>query len=1444
MRIFISYGRKDTAGIARKLAIWLRAEGYEPWIDVENGIPLGAPFDHRIEVGISNSDMLIALLSPWSVRPESFCRNEILYAQALTVKVPIIPVLMADVVPPIQIISLNYVDARPGPDVILQKLPSALSEVARTRKMPLREWASGQANAPWWAARESLNFEEELAFHGGAFIGRAWLFSQIQNWMTVATSRMLLLTADAGVGKSAIAAQMTACLNVRGVHFCSRSNIESCRPAAWVAGLTYQLAAQFPQYRNAIERLPAPNWGDPTESLFRTLVADPLRGCQDQMSTDEPWVFVVDGLDESMAAAGPGLSDLLADSARRIPAWLRIIVTCRPDQTLLARFRVPEVHRIHLDALSPANREDLGSYSSARIEQMVGEGSVPDRRDSLARMADVSAGNFLFARMTLDALGDPDPPSRLELDDIGKLPSNLGGLYHAMFRKRFPSVESYEREVLPLLECLVTARGPLPEGVLLSAAGIDLRTFRKGLRALSQFLSQTEAGTRVFHWSLADWLADHQASGEYGAAAEEGHRRLAHACWQEYARASGMSPYTLAYLPRHLRESASWDALETVLTDIRFIEAKCRAGMTYHLIADYAFALDAFPGAQATSEKAGGRQRQVSDYIDGLVGYAQAWHKTRKANGDGREDPLTAVPPDRVLPQVVPSVRPWLEEEIDAEAPRVVRSASGWDRIHAFEHFVNSEAHNLARYSVAPMFCAQQAYNHADAGPINAAGRQALGAGEKAMVVLYRSASLPEFNPRPAVLRTIQDTGWVFSVSMTPDGHVAVSSGEDKKLRVWKVNTGRLLNTLDGHTQPVWSISLTPDGRLAVSGSEDATVRIWDVVAGQCVRILEGHSSQVWGVGLTPDGRLAVSGSSDTTLRIWDVDTGRCLRTLTAHSSSVLAVTFTPDGRLAVSGNADATLRLWDLETGVCLRTLTGHTRSVWAVSITPDGRLAVSASEDRTVRVWDIETGQCLRVLAAHTDWVRSISLTPDGRLAVSASDDKTLRVWEVETGNCLRTLVGHSALVFAVSLAADGRLAVSGSADGTLRVWDIEAGRCVCTPPGHTDWIRAISLTLDGRLAVSASDDTTLRVWEVETGRCLHVLQGNTRRVGAVSLSPDGRLAVSGGDDEILRVWDLKTGQCLRTIPGHVETVTCVSFTPDGREGVSGSEDKTLRCWDFEAGRCLRTFGEHPRRILAVSVTPDGRLAISGCSDALLRVWDLATGRCLQTIEGHSHRIWAVSVTPDGRFLVSGSEDNTLRLWDLASGRCLRVFAGHSDTITAVNVTTDGLMVISGSVDGSLRLWSMETGNCLAIAAFAGPITACASRGKLLAIGDSLGGVYFLDIQNRMEGVPYATAVRLWLYGEAGNSGGWDSDITGLCPSCGNRFAVMPAAVNTIQRLSAHLHSDQAPCITLPAEASTEPELRSKCPCCQQPLRLNPFARISARSSSRDKHLDQTRF
>jgi WD40 repeat protein len=498
------------------------------------------------------------------------------------------------------------------------------------------------------------------------------------------------------------------------------------------------------------------------------------------------------------------------------------------------------------------------------------------------------------------------------------------------------------------------------------------------------------------------------------------------------------------------------------------------------------------------------------------------------------------------------------------------------------------------------------------------------------------------------------------------------------------------LRSLEGHTGGVNAVAVSPDGRFIVSGSDDRTVKVWELESGRLLRSLEGHADRVWAVAVSPDGRFIVSGSDDRTVKVWELESGRLLRSLEGHTGGVNEVAVSPDGRFIVSGSEDRTVKVWELESGRLLRSLEGHTGWVNAVAVSPDGRFIVSGSYDGTVKVWEAESGRLLRSLEGHTDGVLAVAVSPDGRFIVSGSDDRTVKVWELESGRLLRSLEGHMGVVRAVAVGPDGRFIVSGSDDRTVKVWELESGRLLRSLEGHTDGVRAVAVSPDGRFLVSGSDDRTVKVWEAESGRLLRSLEGHTPwGVLAVAVSPDGRFIVSGSTDRTVKVWELESGRLLRSLKGHTGRVWAVAVNPDGRFIVSGSEDHTVKVWEAESGRLLRSLEGHTGGVRAVAVSPDGRFIVSGSEDRTVKVWEAESGRLLRSLEGHTSWVWAVAVSPDGRFIVSGSNDHTIRAWDPESGES-RVLFWNDAAIPSLGLSSAGRLLACGDAAG--RVWMFD--------------------------------------------------------------------------------------------------------------------------------------------------------
>src|SRR5262249_8495119 len=127
--------------------------------------------------------------------------------------------------------------------------------------------------------------------------------------------------------------------------------------------------------------------------------------------------------------------------------------------------------------------------------------------------------------------------------------------------------------------------------------------------------------------------------------------------------------------------------------------------------------------------------------------------------------------------------------------------------------------------------------------------------------------------------------GVVRSLTFGPDGRHLAFVDEDQSLRIWDIQSRRVIKSLpisstgDILNSRPSSVAYSSDGRwLAAACSpwgRDAEVKIWDTSTDGRPITLRGHKGEIWSTVFSSDNRFLVTAGGDHTVRVWSLNSGR-----------------------------------------------------------------------------------------------------------------------------------------------------------------------------------------------------------------------------------------------------------------------------------------------------------------------------------------------------------------------------------------------------------------------------------------------------------------------------------------------------------------------------------------------------------------------------------------
>jgi tetratricopeptide (TPR) repeat protein len=544
MKIFFSYPHDGNAKFVDRLKVDLEARGHEVWFDASE-IRAGDDWRNAITRGILESQQVVAFLSKWSVRDPGVCLNEI--AIALADKGEALVTVLVEpedkVATPVSITHIQWLRMEDWPlraqdegwyrtqlDRLVEAIENPVSAGRDAELETLRE------------ALDPLSFYAEIAPHIPGFTGRRWIIERYHAWLGEAGgSRVMRIEGGPGLGKTAVASYLahSAKSNVLAVHLCQYNKGETRNPHRLVRSLAYQLATRLPDYRARLLRTVAITQsqsmqGKDASSLWSALISEPLSGSGRGNIERQRLAIIIDGLDEANEGGGNEIVNLLVSEIKKLPKWIGVVLTGRPDPELTQR--LTGFNALLLTDDDPQNRADLKDYTDQWLAGEVKAGRLtPAQAESAGRaLLDRSAGAFLYLTQARMAVGE----GMLDLAKPEGFPAGLGGIYLQFFERQFKDLAHYQAKVRPLLELVLASPAPLPVPLAQEILGWGPYDGPTVIRSLGSLVKRGKAHDEEtlepFHASVRDWLADHDTAGEFHVDPNAATFTLAKASWTRY----------------------------------------------------------------------------------------------------------------------------------------------------------------------------------------------------------------------------------------------------------------------------------------------------------------------------------------------------------------------------------------------------------------------------------------------------------------------------------------------------------------------------------------------------------------------------------------------------------------------------------------------------------------------------------------------------------------------------------------------------------------------------------------------------------------------------------------------------------------------------------------------------------------------------------------------
>ncbi len=562
----------------------------------------------------------------------------------------------------------------------------------------------------------------------------------------------------------------------------------------------------------------------------------------------------------------------------------------------------------------------------------------------------------------------------------------------------------------------------------------------------------------------------------------------------------------------------------------------------------------------------------------------------------------------------------------------------------------------------------------------------------------------------------------------SPDSTYLVSAGDDCTIKIWEVETGFLIRTLENNKRPILALCFFPEGNKLYSGDKNGWLTEWNFPSGELIKNIQGPKEGIYSLACSPNGKILCIGSGYGAVQLWNRENLTKKIELQGIVRLVGKTAFTPDGKKLAFTIGNFALNLWDMETGTSLHLFGGHEDEIYAMSISPNGKYIATGGIDGQLLVWDIQE-RSLKQKWGVGATIYSIQFADVEKLIYVGTENGNVRTYQIGELNLVNEIHAAKKPIHALSL--QNKTLIIGDASGNIvkmhtekkdikhefgfrlkestslfqipklnwlgfnhnnmiSIFNWKTGKIEHSCKLSSSFITYIAINHDGKYLACSDTKGSIYLMNLNLKTEKKIFD-KMIIVSALAFHPTRPILAIGNKKGIVEIIDVETGKSVLSKKIHQRAVNDLLFHSATNSIVTAGRDKKIIITSFENLDVQQEFIHDIYNFTDLCFTNDGSSLISGTAQGMLLEFEFPSLELQFEEKPHNYSINSIDYFEN--MLVVNSLDKSITIWNWRDHMLKKRFDAGTVRINHLGIFDNDKLAVVGE-NGLLKCYNLNTG------------------------------------------------------------------------------------------------------------------------------------------------------